>query len=75
MLENACLEVIFFLKFPEPETIGKVPTLTGKGKPTSKCLYHHCFHLCRRNLMSLGLCGNFLEMWGYTMSVNLDIEP
>lgn len=59
------------MKFPSLETIGKVPVPQGKANQHPNVLYHHCFHLCRRNLVSLGLCGNFLKKWGYTMSVNL----
>ena len=28
---------------PEDETVVKVPTLTGKGKPTSQRLFHYVF--------------------------------
>ena len=39
LLENACLEVIFRPQYPEDVSVGKCPTITGKGKPTSKHLF------------------------------------
>ena len=32
---------LFSHNFPETKTLGKPPPLTGKGKPISKCLFHH----------------------------------
>ena len=43
-LKSACLEVIFQEHFLlESVTIGRGPTLTVIGKPTSKCLFHSIF--------------------------------
>ena len=46
--ETHCLKGLLGVHFslpisPEAETVGKVPTLTGKGKPTSKHLFDHIF--------------------------------
>ena len=59
---------------PEPETIAKVPILTGNGKPRSKCLFHHVFPggQIQRAQACLEISG---KLWGHTMAVNLDIGP
>lgn len=58
LLLKGLLGVHFSLPIsPEPETIWKVPTLTGKGKPTSKHLLHHIFSVGERDLVGLDLTG------------------
>ena len=59
---------------PEAVTGEKVPTLTGKGKPTSKCVFHHDFSL-GQILGDLVCLQKSWILWGHTLSVNLDTKP
>ena len=63
LLAITCLEVR-----PEALPFGRGPTLTGKVKSTSKCLFPSHF-LCKRDLVSLGLSGPFLDpVWTHPVS-------
>lgn len=69
LLESTCLEVIFHSQFPWAWD-SKITHNTGKGKSTSKHLFHHVFSDPRSIWKFLGNCG--VTPWVLTCIMDFD---